>query len=285
MDPGEPGDWRGGGGGGCDGKVSQTTLGTSQQQNLGIEAREPGAVLGPSPDGAARRASARACCHRVEACPDGSRGTPPGPHWTLSCPGSLRPQAAGLSGPRWPWQRSWLICHILGGPRVGARSWRAMGGLNGQTYLKGLSEKIGSVCVRGGGGWGWRKCLPGGQTQTPALPHPGLAACSLLTNPGERLPVLRAHRHTLTAALAFHLASPLPHPSQQHPVSQRAGFLSEEGEGGEERGAEPSGWPQTQDAVCIPLLLQLTLECPGPLPRLPLPPTGAAVASLQQPTH
>lgn len=64
------------------------------------------------------------------------------------------------------------------------------------------------VCIAGG-----RKCLPGGQTQTPALPHPGLAACGLLTNPGERLLVLRAHWHTLTAALAFHLASPLTPPS------------------------------------------------------------------------
>lgn len=83
---------------GCDVKVSRTTLGTSQQQNLGIEAREPGVVLGPSPDGAARRASARACCHRVEACPDGSRGTPPGPHWDPVLP--REPLAPGCR-PKW----------------------------------------------------------------------------------------------------------------------------------------------------------------------------------------
>lgn len=50
-------------------KFPQTALGTSQQQNSGIRAREPRAVLGPSPDRADQRASVRACCHRVEARP------------------------------------------------------------------------------------------------------------------------------------------------------------------------------------------------------------------------
>lgn len=100
----------------------------------------------------------------------GAVGHPRAPTGTLSCPGSLWPQAAGLSGPRWPWQRSWLVCHILGGPRVGARSWRAMGGLNGQTYLKGLSEKIGSVC--GGVGAGVGEEVPAWRPDIDPSPAP-----------------------------------------------------------------------------------------------------------------
>lgn len=57
----------------CDVKVSQTAFGTMSQwqppQKAGSRAREPRAVLGPSPDQAAQRASVRACCHRVEARP------------------------------------------------------------------------------------------------------------------------------------------------------------------------------------------------------------------------
>lgn len=78
-------------------KFPQTALGTSQQPNSGIRAREPRAVLGPSPDRAGQRASVRACCHRVEAWPRSRElwGTPRPPRPPQDPVLAREPQAPG----------------------------------------------------------------------------------------------------------------------------------------------------------------------------------------------
>lgn len=93
-------------------------------------------MLGPGPDPAARRASVRVCCHRVEAQPGRPRscGTPLAPAGTLSWPGCSCPPP----GCRSNWTQMALAEGLLGlsawswGPRVRAGV-RWVAGLRGQS--------------------------------------------------------------------------------------------------------------------------------------------------------
>lgn len=163
-------------------KFPQTALGTSQQPNSGIRAREPRAVLGPSPDRAGQRASVRACCHRVEAWPRSRElwGTPrpPRPPKTLSRPGSLRPQATGLTAPRWPWQSGRPGCCTPEAPS-GSQGREGVGRVTGKPARRAFRRRL-----AGGGG------APGLEGEhRPALLCPsGPAAWGVLSHPGRCRP-------------------------------------------------------------------------------------------------
>lgn len=178
----------------------------------------------------------------------GAVGHPQAPPGTLSRPGSLRPQATGLTAPRWPWQSGRLVCCTPEAPEWEPGEGRC-GRFNGQTYPRGLSEETGSVC----GG-----CTrPRGGTQT-------IPALSLLA------------WQPVVSSVILERCCPqqtLGHPSPR-PLPAASSLV-----GAEE--SEHSCWP-TLSAVYMPLLLSTPPMPRSPAQRCPSLCIRAAVASLKQ---